>query len=155
MSVVNNQSRCGQKEQIESSLYTLPLLDKNNKLVNFKVYGIETITYGTETVDISRVLHMFKRVKGEEVQRPRGAMDLLIGFNYAKFHPRRMQTVNNLVLMENGFGKCIAGCYIELKETQQLVEIMHRYVYTHGQIASSNLKKWESDAFQNVGIVVV
>ena len=60
---------------------------------------------GTETVDISRVSHLFRRVNVEEVQGPQGEMEVLIGFNYAKFHPRRMQTWNDLLLMENRFGK--------------------------------------------------
>ena len=59
----------GQVERISSYLYTLPLVDENNIVIDIKVYGIENISQGQHIYDYNSVLPMFKGIKANDVQR--------------------------------------------------------------------------------------
>lgn len=107
----------GQSERIISSLYTLPLLDRNNNVIKVKVYGMECISRGQN--DDSTVLSLFKDINPKEIQRSRGEVDVLIGFNYASLHPTAIRFSDNMMLLENRFGKCLAGTHHSLKESQK------------------------------------
>ena len=104
-------------------MYSLPLIDKNNKMVSINVYGIERISRVDQDHDITSIIHMFKGVTQWEALRPRGEVNVLIGFNYASLHLRIKQSVGDL-LMGNRFGKCLAGSHQKIKESH---EAMSRY----------------------------
>lgn len=111
----------GQVDIVDSRCYKIPLRDSRDQLVNIKVYGIDTITKGSDEVDVSPILHLFKHVTCKEIERKRGEVDVLIGMNFARFQPTKTQESRNLVLYENRFGKCIAGSHRMIKQTQQLI----------------------------------
>ena len=112
----------GIKETISSYQYSLSLVDKNGVIVELEVYGIDKISTEVRGMNISGVMHLFKDVKKSEIQRPAGDIDVLVGFEYARFHPVKEQTVDHLLLMSNRFGKCLAGCH------QLLHEYTHKMV---------------------------
>ena len=79
----------GTSEKIISQKYQLPLIDLQGQVVQFEVYGIEKITTDIQSVDIEGVVHLFKDVAPEEIKRPTGVVDVLIGYEYAGYHPEQ------------------------------------------------------------------
>ena len=55
-------------------------------------------------------------VSREQIERPRGQVDLLIGFEYAGYHPIRLQAVDHLLVLENRFGRCLGGTHPAITE---------------------------------------
>ena len=62
---------------------------------------------------------LFRNVTKEEITRPTGEVDVLIGFEYAGFHPQTEQSSEHLLLLKNRFGKCIEGTHPQIKETNE------------------------------------
>ena len=54
---------------------------------------------------------------------------MLIGFEYAGYHPVQRQSVDHLVLLENRFGKCIGRKPAASDETTQ--KLITCYNYPH------------------------
>ena len=47
------------------------------------------------------VLHLFDDMKEVDIQKPTGEIDVLIGYEYAGFHPLREQSVGHLIILSN------------------------------------------------------
>ena len=77
----------GESENVDTFKYKLPLIDKQGKTVVFDVYGIDKITSPIPAVNIKGISKLFKDVSEEELTRPTGEVDALIGYEYADFHP--------------------------------------------------------------------
>ena len=107
----------GDTEAISSYKYKLPLIDKSDETVYLEVYGIERITADVQAVNLDGVIHLFKHTRRGEVQRPTGQVDVLIGYEYAGYHPVKEQAVAHLLLLTNRFGKCLGGSHPDLNET--------------------------------------
>ena len=68
-------------------------------------------------------MHLFVGLKKTDIQRPVGEVDVLIGCEYAGFHPVPEQSVDNLILLRNQFGKCLSGSHKNLTEgTKKVVQ---------------------------------
>ena len=111
----------GVPEEIKSQKYDLLLYNNQQQPVAFRVYGMEKISTKIEAVNVDGVLTLFKNVPKVEIERPRGQIDVLIGFEYAGHHPVRKQNAGNLLLLANQFGKCLAGSHPEIRESAQKV----------------------------------
>ena len=81
----------GQKEEIHSFVYDLPLLNERREVVMFQVYGINRISTNVQQINLTEVIGLFQGLNAKEVKRPVGEIDVLIGFEYAGFHPIREQ----------------------------------------------------------------
>ena len=68
-------------------LVYLPLVDKFNNVVNISAYGIERISEDLKDVHTRSVIHKFRAVRMKVIEKPKGAIDVLVGFNYAALHP--------------------------------------------------------------------
>ena len=55
------------------------------------------------TLDVAGVMCLFHAVSKTEVDRPAGNIEFLIGYEYAGFHPVRMQSSDHLLLLGNQF----------------------------------------------------
>ena len=98
----------GDVEEVESYEYNVCLEDLKGITVFLKAHGIQKITDELNAVDIYDATRMFHGIARGDVIRPTtGEVELLIGFEYAAYHPRYCQNGGHLVLMENRFGKCI------------------------------------------------
>ncbi|XP_068696785.1 uncharacterized protein [Montipora foliosa] len=104
-------------EKIAPEKYRLCLIDKKGQIVEFDVYGIDKITSDIQSINIDGIVQLFKNVSKEEIVRPTGAIDVLIGYEYAGFHPEREQNSEHLLLLKNRFGRCIGGTHPLIKET--------------------------------------
>jgi len=74
---------------------------------------------------------LFKDVQEEEIRRPTGEIDVLIGFEYAKWYLQREQCADHLLVLKNHFRKCIGGTHPKLKErteTHKLNSLQALYV---------------------------
>ena len=73
--------------------------------VEFEVYGINKITSDIEHVNIENIAHLFRNVTKDEIARPAGPVNVLIGYEYAAYPPEREQIIGHLVLLKNCFGR--------------------------------------------------
>ena len=111
----------GSKVEIQSSVYTLPLIDQSGNSIEFQVYGIDKISSRMNGIDVVGVMHLFHGVNKAEVDRPAGEIDVLIGYEYAGFHPVRLQSSDHLLLLGNQFGRCLGGSHQRLNEKAQML----------------------------------
>ena len=111
----------GKIDRKPSVLYELPLNDKQHKVVNIKVYGINMISQEHLNDNADSLINKFPGVNKNEISRPKGEIEVLIGFNYALLHPRVSQASNNLMLLENRFGKCIGGSLQTIDEACEVL----------------------------------
>ena len=81
----------GKVEKIVSQKYPLDLTDSQGKVVQFEVYGIDRITTDIESVNTGDVIHLSENIVPDEIRWPAGAVDVLIGYGYAGYHPEPEQ----------------------------------------------------------------
>ena len=101
----------GESETVDTFKYKLPLIDKQGKTIVFDAYGIDKITSPIPSVDLKGISKLFKDVHADELIRPTGEVDTLIGYEYADFHPLKEQSSGHLLLLRNQFGRCIGGTH--------------------------------------------
>ena len=111
----------GEREDIRSYLYEVPLKDADGHIVHFCAYGIKKISTEIEKIDVGIVKHLFVDINENILERPGGEVDMLIGFEYAGFHPIRMQAADHLLLMKNRFGWCLGGSHEKIEEKVKIV----------------------------------
>ena len=67
-------------------------------------------------MSIENLANLFKSVSKDDIVRPAGPLDVLIGYEYAAYHPQRAQNVGHLLLLQNRFGLCIGGTHPSIKD---------------------------------------
>ena len=77
---------------------------------------MNNISTDVKQMKVEDVIGLFEGVGIEEVRRPYGSIDVLIGFEYAGCHPVKRLSVENLLILGNRFGKCLGGSHPVLKE---------------------------------------
>ena len=77
---------------------------------------MNNISTEVKQIKVEDVIGLFEGVRVEEVRRPYGSIDVLIGFEYAGCHPVKRLSVENLLILGNRFGKCLGGSHPVLKE---------------------------------------
>lgn len=97
-----------QKERVESKIYNVPLIDNNGKQWLVEAVGFNDITSEIKDVDMTEIARILG-VNPNQIQRPSGKIDLLIGLDYCVLIPKVVKPVGNLQLMHNNFGYCIRG----------------------------------------------
>ena len=105
------------RKEIPSTRYVLPLKDIEGEVVDIVVYGIERISGAIDPVDMSEI----KELSAFHVKRPAGEVDVLIGYEYAGYHPTVEDSVGHLLVLENRFGRCIGGAHPKLKDLTRKV----------------------------------
>ena len=71
---------------------------------------------------------LFDDASLKEIKRPSGEIHVLIGFEYAGYHPLRVNSKDHLLLMRNQFGACLGGFHPNLIEEDVKV-IKHAYIH--------------------------
>ena len=91
----------GVQKTIDSELYRVTLFGENGVKVFIEVLGIERISTPMNAVNFEELAKLFPSHPGK-FNRPAGKeIDLLIGMQYAGYHPVRKQAVGHLLLLEN------------------------------------------------------
>ena len=80
------------------------------------MYGINKITSDIEHVNVESIAHLFRNVTKDEIAPPAGLVAVLIGYEYAAYHPEREQIIGHLVLLKNRFGRCVEDLTHYLKK---------------------------------------
>ena len=110
------------KETIDSKVYEVPIFDASGELETFKAYGIPQISSEIEAISTDVLAEQFN-LNPSDFQRPVGEVDMLIGYEYAGFHPERVQSKQHLLLLKNKFGQCLGGAHELLDEkTRMLIQ---------------------------------
>ncbi|CAB3989230.1 RNA-directed DNA polymerase from transposon BS [Paramuricea clavata] len=133
----------GVKEEMRSSVYKLPLIDESGETVKFRVYGIDRISSPMEGINLNGVMHLFQNINKQEIQRTNGEIDVLIGYEYAGYHPEREQSSGHLLLLKNRFGRCLGGSHTSMAENT-LKLIQHATVHHVVRINIENFFDTES-----------
>ena len=84
----------GSEEVKDSQRFVLPLKDEDGSIIELKMYGIVKISNEIKSLSINNVIHLFRKyisaANESGLRRPTGEIDVLIGYRYAKLHPRRV-----------------------------------------------------------------
>ena len=136
----------GKVEKIVSQKYLLDLIDSQGKVVQFEVYGIDRMT-DIESVNTGDVIHLFENIVPVEIRRPAGAVDVLIGYGYAGYHPEPEQRSGHLLLLKNRFGRCLGGTHTLLQQTDT------EYVLQNARVHHlSGVKVEDFFSIENLGV---
>ena len=101
---------------VKSLLYKLKLIDQHGKSVELEVIGIDKISSPITPTNLSEIAKILQ-VDPESINRPSsGEIEVLIGLQYAAFHPERVKSVGHLTLYQNRFGKAVGGSHPRLRE---------------------------------------
>ena len=92
---------------------------------------------------------LFKNLKAQNVDRPKeGEDDCLIGYEYAAFHPNRIQAIGRLLLRHNRFGTIIGGTHPKLEEKPR--KIVQHVVVHHANV---NVQMEDFYSIERLGVV--
>ena len=112
----------GQTTKLESYEYSVMMHDLDDNRVEVRAIGIDKISSSINRVskqDISKVF----QIDESTINRPaEGEVDMLVGLQYAAFHPVPIQTEGHLILYHNRFGKTIGGTHPGICENTKLDE---------------------------------
>ena len=94
----------GEIKTIESEEYTVYIKDAKGCKVPIKLFGINEISCTLSDVQMHEVVNLFPWIDNERVRCPvKGNINLMIGFQYAAYHPKCIANVDHLLLLENFF----------------------------------------------------
>ncbi len=112
----------GVTTQLESYEYAVMLQDPAGKHVEVLAIGIDRISSPINRVNKQEISRIFQ-VDESTINRPvEGEVDMLIGLQYAAFHPVPLRTEGHLILYRNRFGDTIGGNYPGIHENTKLDE---------------------------------
>ena len=110
----------GKITTLESNQYEIGLVDKAGKHVQIDVIGIDRISSPIVPTNLA-VAAQILDVRPESISRPTsGEIDILIGIQYAAYHPERIKSVGHLTLYENRFDRAIAGTHPDIKDATEI-----------------------------------
>ena len=121
---------------IESVLYNIPLLDNNNEKHSVKVWQVDSISDGSQNVDVSAVKHLFSSEVQEQwdsiESRPSGPIDILLGANCLGLHPVDLEIKDNMRVLSSPLdpGLILVGSHpsirsVGLKLSEEASSIMY------------------------------
>ena len=112
----------GQSTLVDSFMFTVTLIRKDGKSIDVEAFGIEKISSEIEKVNLDEIARIF-HMRPSEISRPqKGEIDLLIGQQYAAFHPARVEASGHLLLMKNQFGLVVTGSHPLVKKSTTISE---------------------------------
>ena len=106
----------GIQRSIESTRYKVPLVDLQGRTFIIHAHSINTISSNIRELNFSKIKRFFPKAIIDQLIRPMGEVDILIGYNYAAWHPIPEQTYGHLLILSNSFGKCVGGSHPNICE---------------------------------------
>ena len=127
------QSKSWRKtEWLNSRKCKLPFIDKIGR-------EIDKITNEIQSIGIGNVTKRFKNITREEIMRPTGEIDVLIGYQYTAYHPEKEQASDHQLVLKNRFGRCIGGIHSMIQRaTQRNLLIENTFVHHTTGITIAN-----------------
>ena len=77
----------GVERLIESKCYKIPLVDLKGRTFSVEAHSINSISSNIKGLKFSQIKKYFPEAIEEQLRRPKGEVDILIGYNYAAWHP--------------------------------------------------------------------
>ena len=106
--------------EIQTYEYQLKLIDQSDTPVVIKAIDIDEISSPLGKIDKGKICEILG-VPQAELNRPsEGEVDLMVGLQYAAYHPVRIRAVGHLLLYENRFGKTVGGSHPDIQEDTML-----------------------------------
>ena len=87
----------------DSKEYWVPLMTSNGQVIKLLALAMEQIMEDLLSVDVVKAAHMFKCCPND-INRPSGSVDLLIGIHNASIFPKEKAIHGNLMLLSSQFG---------------------------------------------------
>ena len=106
----------GVNRLVETKRYKIPLVDLKGHKFLVEAHSINSISGDISQLNISKTKKYFPGINDKILMRPRGEVDILIGYNYAAWHPIAERSHKHLLVLSNSFGKCIGGNHPEVCE---------------------------------------
>ena len=107
----------GTIEEIDSFNYEIDLVDISGNDIRLSVMGVERISSNIRAINMNEIKDMFRSANLNYLRRPEyGEVELLVGYEYADFHPTKKEANGHLLLLENRFGLVLGGKYQNLKQ---------------------------------------
>ena len=134
----------GQTSRMKSNIYNVAMIDQKGRKMEAQVLGIDSISSDIKPVDCEKIAQMFGV---DEINRPiKGEVDVLIGLQQFGYHPVKVKEIGHLILMENQFGRVVAGAHTEGKGTQiqNSCSLMKHATVMHMQESVSRFFELES-----------
>ena len=125
-------------ELIATKEYILPLKDVNNKTWNIIIYGINEITSNISKVDVKDVISLFNNIRYQDIERPVGRVDILLGLDCCTLLPNKVSQRGNLQLMYGLLGYCLRGSHELLKFESGLSSVNTVNAFIHKSISHVN-----------------
>ena len=91
--------------EVDTYIHQVPLIMVKNEVVTFAV-GLEMVTEQVAKLNTSEAARIF-RVSKEDLKRPSGPINLLLGSNNAHIFPFAIRWGDNLRVMKSLFGTCM------------------------------------------------
>ena len=104
------------EQKVPSHRYNVDLFDRSGRKYEMTAFGIDSIINAISHVEVDELLHLFDNINKEDVRRPAGEVDILVGLEYAAWNPVREQSYEHLLIYGNVFGKCFGGHHPSLNE---------------------------------------
>ena len=98
-------------DAVNTKEYKLLIRDKDDTIWTIFAYGIDDITSNPVKVNLETIGEIFENITMEDVQRPPGGIDLLIGVDCCQLFPNVVATKENLQLMNGPLGYCLRGSH--------------------------------------------
>ena len=99
----------GQTTSVESYQYSVNMIDLSGQRVEIEVLAIEKISSSISAVNIQDIASLFS-VDSDSIKRPSsGEIDVLVGVQYAAYHPVRIEAKGHLLLLQTGLVRRLQG----------------------------------------------
>ena len=133
----------GNCRKVNSQKYTIWISDGKGSRVAMEVLGIDQISTEIERIDVSKLMKGFKSPEASQFSRPmEGNIDLLIGYQYAAYHPVPIESVGHLLLMKNMCGVILAGSHPDCEEMTK--KIVKHATVLHSTVTAEDFYNIES-----------
>ena len=107
----------GDIEEYESHRYYLDTVNNHGEKIVLSLLGINKISSDIVGINTDVICAKFNGLTEKYLDRPtEGEIDCLIGYNYAAFHPVKIQSIGHLLLLKTQFGYVIGGTHPSIVE---------------------------------------
>ena len=113
----------GSKKNQRSSIFEVPIVTKDKKIVTVEAYSLPVITNPTVPVNKEILESLFPDFQVSDLARPSKKIDILIGSDYFGLHPKTeiARSGDHLSIMSGELGGCLVGSHPQLRDYESQV----------------------------------
>ena len=99
---------------------------------------MDEVSTNIEDSDVSKIIPLFSEVSLEDVRRPKGDIEHLIGEDCCELLPNMVNQVGSLQLRKNQFGYCPRGSHHSLGSSRKLNHVVVQIHFVNGKTMQFN-----------------